>query len=113
MRRKSWPLRAADGHRFSLQGVVFEWDDEKARRNVNLHGVAFEEAAEVFFDPFYQYYQYGDATPAGVPEPRDFILGYSASQRLLLVVYTERNARTRIISARPATRAERKLYESA
>jgi uncharacterized protein len=95
---------------FSLQGVVFEWDDEKARRNVDLHGVAFEEAAEVFFDPFYQY---GDATPAGVPELRDFILGYSASQRLLLVVYTERSARTRSISARPATRAERKQYESA
>jgi hypothetical protein len=95
---------------FLLQGVVFEWDGEKARRNVNLHGVAFEEAAEVFFDPFYQC---GDATPAGVQEPRDFILGYSASQRLLLVVYTERSTRTRIISARPATRAERSLYESA
>jgi uncharacterized protein len=94
---------------FWLQGVVFEWDDQKARQNVEKHGVSFEEAAEVFFDPFYQY---GDATPAGFSEQRDFILGYSASQRLLLVVYTERRTRTRIISARPATRAERKLYES-
>jgi uncharacterized protein len=95
---------------FSLQGVVFEWDDEKARLNQVQHGVIFEEAAEVFFDPFYQY---GDATPAGVQEQRDFILGYSVSLRLLLVVYAERGDRTRIISARPATRAERKLYESA
>ena len=95
---------------FSLQGVVFEWDDEKAQLNQAQHGVTFEEAAEVFFDPFYQY---GDATPVGVQEQRDFILGYSVALRLLLVVYTERGARTRIISARPATRAERKLYESA
>jgi uncharacterized protein len=72
--------------------------------------VTFKEAAEAFFDPFYQY---GDATPDGVREQRDFILGYSVSLRLLLVVSTERGDRTRIISARPATRAERKLYESA
>lgn len=94
---------------FSLQGVVFEWDDEKATQNQAQHSVTFEEAAEVFFDPFYQY---GDATPARVHEQRDFILGYSVSLRLLLVVATERGDRTRIISARPATRAERKLYES-
>jgi uncharacterized DUF497 family protein len=95
---------------FSLQGVVFEWDAEKAQRNLTHHSVAFEEAAEVFFDPFYQY---GDATPNGVQEQRDFILGYSASLHLLLVVYMERTERTRIISARPATRVERNLYESA
>ena len=95
---------------FSLQGVVFEWDAEKAQRNLAHHAVAFEEAVEVFFDPFYQD---GDATPDGVSEQRDFMLGYSASLRLLLVVYTERTERTRIISARPATRAERNLYESA
>jgi uncharacterized DUF497 family protein len=68
--------------------------------------VTFEEAAEVFFDPFYQR---GDASTDD--EQRDFIIGYSLSQRLLLVVYTERGERTRIISARPATRSERKLYE--
>ncbi len=95
---------------FSFQGVVFEWDAEKAQRNLMQHGVTFEEAAEVFFDPFYQY---GDATPAGVQEQRDFMLGYSVAQRLLLVVYVERGERTRIISARLATLAERKLYESA
>jgi uncharacterized DUF497 family protein len=93
-----------------LQGLAFEWDAQKAQLNIAQHSVTFEEAAEVFFDPFYQY---GDATPIGALEQRDFMLGYSATQRLLLVVYTERGDRTRIISARPATRAERSLYESA
>lgn len=51
----------------------------------------------------------GDATANN--EQRDFIIGYSLSQRLLLVVYVERVKRSRIISARPATRTERKLYE--
>ncbi|MBK9714629.1 MAG: BrnT family toxin [Kouleothrix sp.] len=95
---------------YRLQGVAFEWDAQKALRNVEKHGVTFEEAAEVFFDPFYQY---GDATPADADEPREFILGYSVTQRLLLVIYVERGERTRIISARPATRPERKQYESA
>jgi uncharacterized DUF497 family protein len=95
---------------YRLQGVEFEWDDQKAQHNLEKHGVTFEEAAEVFFDPFYQY---GDAAPADADEQRDFILGYSVAQRLLLVIYVERGERTRIISARPATRTERKQYESA
>jgi uncharacterized protein len=95
---------------YRLQGVAFEWDAQKAQRNLEKHGVTFEEAAEVFFDPFYQY---GDATPPNADEQRDFVLGYSVAQRLVLVVYVERGVRTRIISARPATRPERKQYESA
>jgi uncharacterized DUF497 family protein len=71
--------------------------------------LAPSDYGEDTFDPFYQS---GDATPADVTEQRDFILGYSVAQRLLLVVSTERRERTRIISARLATRAERKDYES-
>ncbi len=93
---------------YRLQGVEFEWDENKARSNIETHGVTFEEAAEAFFDPFYQG---GDASVND--EQRNFIIGYSLSQRLLLVVYMERGERTRIISARPATRPERKLYEEA
>ncbi|MTJ54158.1 BrnT family toxin [Anabaena sp. UHCC 0253] len=70
------------------------------------HGVRFEEAVEVFLDPFYQE---GDASDNN--EERNFILGYSLSQRLLLVVYVERQTRNRIISARLATKSERRLYE--
>lgn len=88
------------------QQGAFEWDDNKAQTNIEKHGVTFEEAAEVFLDPFYQM---GDASASN--EQRNFIIGYSLEQRLLLVVYIERGHRTRIISARPATRTERKLYE--
>jgi uncharacterized DUF497 family protein len=94
---------------YRLQDVEFEWDENKAQGNLEKHGVAFEEAAEVFFDPFYQA---GDASTSD-DEEREFILGYSLSQRLLLVVHAERGERVRIISARPATRAERRLYEEA
>lgn len=95
------------GIKYHLQGVEFEWDKDKAESNIQKHGVTFEEGAEVFFDPFYQT---GDAS-VDENESRDFIIGYTFSQRLLLAVYTERSERTRIISARPATRAERKVYE--
>ncbi|HEY9601535.1 MAG TPA: BrnT family toxin [Allocoleopsis sp.] len=91
---------------YRLQGVEFEWDRNKAQSNFEKHGVTFEEAAEVFFDPFYQT---GDASANN--EQRDFIIGYSLSERLLLVVYVERRERIRIISARVTTRTERKLYE--
>jgi uncharacterized protein len=90
---------------YRLQGVTFEWDEAKARSNREKHGVTFEEAAEAFFDPFCLA---GDASVGG--EDRALMIGYSLSQRLLLVVHTERLSATRIISARPATRAERKLY---
>lgn len=94
---------------YKLQGVLFEWDENKAQINIQKHGVTFEEAAEAFFDPFYQT---GDAS-VNDDEERDFIIGYTFSQRLLLAVYTDRQDRTRIISARPATRVERKVYEEA
>ena len=93
---------------YRFQGVEFEWDANKAASNLEKHGVTFQEAAEVFFDPFYQS---GDASVSD--EQRDFMMGYSLSQRLLIVVYTERGEKTRIVSARLATRAERKLYEEA
>ncbi len=93
---------------FQLQDIEFQWDENKAQSNLLKHGIAFEEAAEVFFDPFHQT---GDASTDD--EQRDFIVGYSLLQRILLVVYVERDQRTRIISARRATRPERKLYEEA
>ena len=91
---------------YHLQEWAFEWDEQKARSNVEQHGVTFEEAAEAFRDPFSLV---ADASVSS--EQRESILGYSFAQRLLLVVHVERSAVTRIVSARPATRAERKLYE--
>jgi|SRR4051812_21478726 len=89
-----------------LQDWEFEWDDQKARSNLEKHGITFEEAAEAFLDPFSRM---ADASVA--EEIRDAIVGYSYAQRLLLVVFVERAPVTRIVSARPATRAERRDYE--
>jgi len=93
---------------YHLQGLTFEWDEAKARSNLEKHGVTFEAAAEAFLDPFCVH---ADASVEG--EQRDSVLGYSYSQRLLLVVHAARAETTCIISARPATRAERKVYEHA
>ena len=70
---------------YQLQGVLFEWDENKAQSNIKKHGVTFEEAIEVFFDPFHQT---GDASMDSV-ETRDFIIGYTFSQRLLIVIEVE------------------------
>ncbi|MDX2229511.1 MAG: BrnT family toxin [Leptolyngbyaceae cyanobacterium bins.349] len=91
---------------YSLEGLEFEWDETQAQSNFEKHGVTFVEAAEVFLDPFHVV---GDASQNG--EDREFALGYSLAERLLLVVHMERGARIRIISARVTTRTERRLYE--
>jgi uncharacterized DUF497 family protein len=91
---------------FRLQGIEFEWDEEKYAVNLRKHGVKFEEAAEVFFDPENRF---GEASVE--EEYREYVIGYSFSNRILLVVFVEREVRTRIISARRATLQERKEYE--
>jgi hypothetical protein len=91
---------------FELQGIEFEWDEEKYAVNLRKHGVRFEEAVEVFFDPENQF---GDASVKD--ENREYVIGYSLSNRILLVVFVERRVRTRIVSARRATSQERKEYE--
>jgi uncharacterized DUF497 family protein len=58
-----------------LQGVEFVWDEARAASNIQKHGVTFEEAAEIFFDPFYQT---GDATIEN--EPREFITRHIQSE---------------------------------
>jgi len=89
-------------------GYVFEWDPEKALANVTKHGVEFEEAVSVFGDPLALHMDDPDH-PAG--EMRYVLLGMSNRQRLLVVAYAERPPRTRIISARRATRREQLGYE--
>ncbi|MEO6260367.1 MAG: BrnT family toxin [Thermoanaerobaculia bacterium] len=89
--------------------MKFEWDPEKDRRNQAKHGVAFEEAATVFGDRFALSWEDREHS---VGEYRKLTLGYTERQRLVIVAQTERDDRTRIISARLATAAERRLYES-
>lgn len=86
----------------------FEWDDQKALENLSKHGVSFGEATEVFYDP--NAVEIEDAQHS-FDEARFVIVGYSTS-RMLYVVFAERHRNLiRIISARPPTPAERKLYE--
>jgi hypothetical protein len=88
--------------------VNFEWDRSKANANKRKPGVSFDEAASVFFDPLAVS---GSDPDHSVGEFRYITFGYSTSGRLLTVVHTVRANSIRIISARRATRAERKLYE--
>ncbi len=86
----------------------FEWDDEKAAANLRKHKVSFDEAKTVFADPFS--ITINDAAHSD-DEFRFVDLGVSVNGRVLVVVYTERASKTRLISSRRATKAERYKYE--
>ena len=90
-------------------GLGFEWDVEKARTNLVKHGVSFDESSTVFGDP--RSLTIPD-TAHSQTEDRFIILGLSHRQRLLVVVHTGRGDNIRIISARPASRRERRQYEA-
>jgi len=87
----------------------FEWDPEKAAVNWDKHGVSFEEAATAFGDPLSL--TIPDPDHSSPEELRFVVLGLSFQNRLLVVVHVEQGDNIRIISARPATRAERRTYE--
>jgi uncharacterized DUF497 family protein len=91
---------------------VFDWDARKALGNLRKHAVSFEEAASVFSDP--DGLDWEDFEHS-LSEQRSTRVGFSLSGRILFVVYTIRRLKNeketiRIISARQATRKERKAY---
>jgi uncharacterized protein len=88
--------------------MKFEWDNNKAQVNVDKHGVSFEEAQTVFADPLAAIF---DDEGHSDEESREIIVGHSIGNRLLLVCFTQRSEVVRLISARPATKRERKDYE--
>lgn len=94
---------------FVLNGITSIWNAEKARVNpVNHDGMTFQQAAEAFFDPFLILV---DASRHD--EPRDTVIGLDTRYNLLYVVHIEqKDDGIRIISARKATRQERREYES-
>ena len=93
-----------------MKGIAahFEWDTAKAAANLRKHGVSFDEASTVFAD--------GLSATAHDPdhsreEARLLTFGMSNAGRILVISHTDRGATIRIISARPATRYEKKIYE--
>ena len=84
----------------------YEWDPVKAKSNFRKHGVDFADAATVFSD------DYALTIPDDDPDEERFVtIGVDALERILIVVYTWRSRRIRIISARKADSYERKQYE--
>ena len=88
--------------------LTFEWDSRKARSNLSKHGISFEEASTIF----------GDSLSLTIPDPdhsiterRYITVGRAFNGKLLVVVHTDRGNNIRIISARPASRRERRFYE--
>jgi len=89
--------------------VKFSWDEKKAEENFKNHGVAFEEAQEVFFDP--NAIDFFDSEHSTPQESRYAIIGFS-SRRLLFVAYSELEDKTIwLISVRKAEAKYRRLYE--
>ena len=88
--------------------MSFEWNAIKATANLRKHGVSFDEAASALFDPLSAT---GDDPDHSFDERRFVTFGMSSSGRVLVVAHAQHDDTIRIITARLATRAERKLYE--
>jgi uncharacterized protein len=88
--------------------MQFEWNPDKANSNLKKHGVSFNEASTVFNDPLSVTFPDPDHSYS---EERYVIIGLSSAGRILIVSHTDRADRVRIISAREATRNERRFYQ--
>jgi len=89
--------------------LEFEWDAHKAIQNMQNHRVSFEEAKSVFNDPLLLTFLDPEHSDH---EHRSINIGISSHARILLVVFTDRRGKVRLISSRKATAKERKLYET-
>ena len=88
--------------------LQFEWDSKKSQSNKRKHGITFEEASTIFGDPL----SITIHDPAhSIGEDRFVTIGTSVNDKLIVVAHTERNDIIRIISARKATRNEKRQYE--
>lgn len=88
--------------------MIVEWDNRKAAANLRKHGVSFEEAVSALEDALAVTYRDPDHSEE---ELRFLTFGVSSIGRILVVAHTEREEAVRLISARPATRSERRAYE--
>jgi len=88
--------------------MIFEWDPEKARSNIRKHKVSFEEAATALRDPMSAT---GLDPDHSVSEERFVTFGVSERGRLLVVAHADKDDTIRIISAREASKGEKRIYE--
>ncbi len=89
--------------------MQFEWDKDKEKSNIKKHKLSFDEAVTVFYDPLSATFNDPDHS---IGEHRFITIGFSSHGRLLVVSYTERGKKIRMISARLATATERKRHEN-
>jgi len=92
-----------------MNGVHFEWDENKNQTNQRKHGISFEEASTVFFDAYAILFDDPDHSEE---EERFLIIGVTSQEKICIVshCYRGRDQKVRIISARKATTSERKIY---
>ena len=95
---------------FALQDFPFEWDAGNSTKSFQKHGVSCRESEEVFLER--RFIPLGEQYQPQPPEPRYGVLGETHEGELLFVVFTLRNQRIRVISARPMNERERKFYGS-
>lgn len=88
--------------------LTFEWDEVKAKANIQKHKVSFEDGKTIFNDPFL--FTFTDEKHS-TNEERFINIGLSANGRILVLTHTERQDKIRIISCRKATAREKKFYE--
>lgn len=93
--------------------MEFEWDEDKNRANISKHGIDFEQAKAVFNDPYLvtrldDRFEYGEVREVSIGQ---MPLLAQRQTLIVVVVYTETDGITRLISARKATKQERRLYE--
>jgi uncharacterized DUF497 family protein len=92
-----------------MTSLRFEWDPKKDAENELKHRISFEAATVTFQDPLATLHDDPDHSK---DETREILVGHDALGRLLLVVFTERQDKIRIITARKATKREREAYEA-
>lgn len=86
--------------------IVFEWDENKNKENLRKHGLSFQEASEIFEGDIFTWID----DRKDYKEVRKISIGSLELEIIIVVVHTDRNGTTRIISARPASKIERKRY---
>ena len=93
-----------------MADIVFDWDQWNVQKNEEKHGVSRLEAESAFYDSRVRLF--ADRQHSSTRETRYVLFGRSLEARVLMIGFTHRGRRVRVITARPASRKERKIYEA-